>query len=295
MIRSNSSNLFAETTRALERRISGQFGDGKRPSCFSGGPGWLKCTRSTELSDFSRLRQGAFAPGCGSPDTSRAPARPSRTPFDSAATAALLRFGQLALAFPACQLSARSCRHGQGERQFDILVDRHRPERQIGARVDGDGQVRPNGRARGRRPGPRTAAGQGDRLAENGRRKGALRITRRRPQSSGHVRSAWGMERGRRQNRARPRCHGLRPIGDHGTIPATRARGFLLARPRPRPPIRRVPPSCLGASPQGGTTAAVRYCRAGPTVPPATPGQRGRASGPGGRALRWLGFRRYTA
>src|SRR3981081_3912975 len=39
------------------------------PSCFSGGRKIVKCTRSTEASDLSRLRQ-VRSPACGSPETS---------------------------------------------------------------------------------------------------------------------------------------------------------------------------------------------------------------------------------
>src|SRR5580704_4905165 len=48
------------------------------PSCFSGGRRMVKCTRSTEASDLSRLRQ-VRSPACGSPET-RSTRSLSRTP-----------------------------------------------------------------------------------------------------------------------------------------------------------------------------------------------------------------------
>ena len=53
------------------------------PSCFSGGRRMVKWTRSTDGSDFRRLRQ-ARSPACGSPDTSSTRSR-SRTPLTTKA------------------------------------------------------------------------------------------------------------------------------------------------------------------------------------------------------------------
>ena len=64
------------------------------PSCFSGGRRMVKCTRSTEASDFSRLRQ-VRSPACGSPETSSTRSL-SRTPSIET-TARLLTGGELVL------------------------------------------------------------------------------------------------------------------------------------------------------------------------------------------------------
>ena len=86
MMRSNSSILSRKSSRVGKAiRLNSSTGT---PSCFSGGRRIVKCTRSTLLSDFRRLRQ-VRSPACGSPET-RSTRRRSRTPFIWI-TAALLR------------------------------------------------------------------------------------------------------------------------------------------------------------------------------------------------------------
>src|SRR3546814_287832 len=81
MMRSNSSSFTSKSSR-----VGKAMSDSSRigvPSCFSGGRRMVKCTRSTEGSDFRMLRQ-ARSPACGSPDTSSTLKR-SRTPFTTTA------------------------------------------------------------------------------------------------------------------------------------------------------------------------------------------------------------------
>ena len=77
MIRSKSSIFSRNNSRVGNAiKLSSETGT---PSCFSGGRKIVKCTKSTELSDLSKLRH-VRPPGCGSPDTNRTRKR-SRTPF----------------------------------------------------------------------------------------------------------------------------------------------------------------------------------------------------------------------
>ena len=77
MIKSKSFIFSKNSSRVGNAiRLSSPTGT---PSCFPGGRRMVKWTRSTELSDFSKLRQ-VRPPACGSPDTNKTRKR-SRTPF----------------------------------------------------------------------------------------------------------------------------------------------------------------------------------------------------------------------
>ena len=86
MIRSNSST-FSKNSSRVGKAIKDSSFTGT-PSCFSGGRKIVKCTKSTLLSDFNKLRQ-VRSPAWGSPLTSSTRRR-SRTPLIWI-TASLLR------------------------------------------------------------------------------------------------------------------------------------------------------------------------------------------------------------
>src|SRR5262245_29895993 len=85
MMRSNWSSFSWNSSR-VGKAINDNWLIGV-PSCFSGGRRIVKCTRSTEASDFSMLRQ-VRSPACGSPETSST-RKFSRTP-STVSTARLL-------------------------------------------------------------------------------------------------------------------------------------------------------------------------------------------------------------
>ena len=68
MIKSKSS-IFSRNSSRVGKAISDNSSTGTA-SCFPGGRRIVKCTRSTELSDFNKLRH-VRVPGCGSPLTRR--------------------------------------------------------------------------------------------------------------------------------------------------------------------------------------------------------------------------------
>ena len=178
----------------------------------------VKCTRSTEASDFSRLRQ-TRSPACGSPETSSTRSR-SRTPL-ICTTAALLRSVNLAVHRGDAELQHVHPAMRQGDRQVQVLAHRHG----IGLRlvgIDGDRQVDlgPGDGGRCARH-PRPAA-SGVNSSPMMAKAGALLTIRRRSQSVWRAGQQHLQRRGQVRAPAPVSC--TRPSVIR-IAPATRARG----------------------------------------------------------------------